>query len=313
MQDPPPEVAPNLYVEPDSVCQGDTFTLRKNLQQYPPPDWVVKYSFRGVSGPQIDITSTPDGKDHVLTAPSATTSGWQPGQYNVQGYATKVSAAPTASWWAILTSGFDINNAVSSPTFAAAIVATDMQYVIFGTGAAADEYINGSGAGVVVKVRGGPTGPFTVSGYTVGIGAWTTQAVATIGDAWAAASSQMNYGLFVDGGATLSGVWKAERHLIWTGFITVVQNLSSTATSTDLRSHARRTLDLIEATIEGRASNDVLDSQIDNTTFRRLTPDQLTNLHSYYSAKVRSEVAKARAKAGLSTGRNIYCRFTRPA
>ena len=103
-----------------------------------------------------------------------------------------------------------------------------------------------------------------------------------------------------------------KRTTIWEVYVRVTPDLSTTDAATDLRSHARRTLDAIEATIEGRAGNDILDSQIDNTTFRRLAPDQLLRLHSYYVAKVRSEEAKARALAGLATGRNILARFTTP-
>ena len=103
-----------------------------------------------------------------------------------------------------------------------------------------------------------------------------------------------------------------KRTTIWEVYVRVLPNLAVAAAGTDQRTHARRTLEAIEATIEGRAGDDILDSQIDNTTFRRLAPDQLLRLHSYYVAKVRSEEAKARALAGLATGRNILARFTTP-
>lgn len=100
------------------------------------------------------------------------------------------------------------------------------------------------------------------------------------------------------------------RETVSAGFLDVLPDLR-TATG-DVRSHARRTLDLIEALIEGRVSNDILESVIDNTRFTRMNPEQLLTAHSYYTAKVRSEEAKARAKQGLATGRLILTRFVTP-
>ena len=105
----------------------------------------------------------------------------------------------------------------------------------------------------------------------------------------------------------------AKRTTIFNLPFEVIDNLSATDAAVDLRSNAEKILEAIEATMLGRAGNDILDSQIDQTTFRRMTPEQLQTAHSYWSAKVRSERAQARAKAGLATGRTILTRFVRPA
>lgn len=102
----------------------------------------------------------------------------------------------------------------------------------------------------------------------------------------------------------------SDRETVQAGYVDILPDLK-TATG-DQRSHARRTLDLIEALIEGRATNDILESTIDNTRFTRMTPAQLLAAHSYYTAIVRKEEAKARVKNGLASGRTILYRFGRP-
>lgn len=94
------------------------------------------------------------------------------------------------------------------------------------------------------------------------------------------------------------------------GFVEVTPNLGGT--TGDIRSHARRMLDIIEALLEGRASTDILSSQIDNTHFTRMGFRDITEAHSYYTSQVRLEEAKARVKQGRATGRLIYARFSRP-
>lgn len=103
-----------------------------------------------------------------------------------------------------------------------------------------------------------------------------------------------------------------ERHTIYNGLLEVLRDLTTVTSSTDLRTHAQRTLDLIKITLEGRASDDILDSHIENTTFRRLTPDQLLLLKDRYEAEVRKEIAQARVRAGKASGRTILARFGRP-
>src|SRR6185369_6878745 len=67
---------------------------------------------------------------------------------------------------------------------------------------------------------------------------------------------------FVDNGTS--------RFQIYDGFIEALPSLSTIEDSVDLRSHVRKVLDNIEAVLEGRATHDVLESHIGDTTFRRL-------------------------------------------
>lgn len=103
-----------------------------------------------------------------------------------------------------------------------------------------------------------------------------------------------------------------DRHTIFEGFITIKPNLSEVDDDYDTRSHARKVLDAIEAVLEGRALDDVLDSTIEGVVIRRLTVEQLLLLRNRYLAEWKAEVARARVKDGRATGRNIFARFTEP-
>lgn len=106
---------------------------------------------------------------------------------------------------------------------------------------------------------------------------------------------------FVDNGSS--------RFQVYDGFIEALPNLSAIATAVDLRSHARKVLDNIEAVLEGRATHDVLESHIGDTTFRRLTPGQLMDMRNKYLVELDKEERRARVKAGKASGRKIYTRF----
>lgn len=114
--------------------------------------------------------------------------------------------------------------------------------------------------------------------------------------------------------AQLYAVNTNKRTTLWELPFEIRTNLFTTdATDSDLRSNAEKILEAIEITMLGRASNDILESHIDLTSFRRMTPEDLQKAHSYWSARVRSERALARSKAGLGTGRLILTRFVRPS
>lgn len=103
-----------------------------------------------------------------------------------------------------------------------------------------------------------------------------------------------------------------DRHTIFEGFIRIRPNLAVEDADYDTRSHAKRVLDLIEQVMEGRATDDVLDSTIEGVVIRRLPVDQLILLRDRYRAEYKAEVARAKVKDGRATGRLIFARFSRP-
>lgn len=91
------------------------------------------------------------------------------------------------------------------------------------------------------------------------------------------------------------------------GWIDILVNPAA-AGNKDHRSWARRTLDAVEATIEGRASNDQLAMSIGSRSISRIPLNELWQLKKNLEAEVRTE--EAASAAGL--GRNIKVRLTRP-
>lgn len=80
----------------------------------------------------------------------------------------------------------------------------------------------------------------------------------------------------------------------------------------DDRSHARRTLDAINAMIEGRASKAQKSHTIRDRTVEYLAPEELIKWRTYYAGLVASEEAARRRAAGLPDPRRRYVRFGRP-
>ena len=78
---------------------------------------------------------------------------------------------------------------------------------------------------------------------------------------------------------------------------TVKADLAAISTSQDLRSHARKTLDAIEATIEGRASLDQERYRINNRELYRTPLETLKKLRDQYRAEVSREEAKLSGKS----------------
>jgi hypothetical protein len=99
------------------------------------------------------------------------------------------------------------------------------------------------------------------------------------------------------------------RFQVYDGFIEALPDVSTIEDSVDLRSHARKVLENIESVLEGRATNDVLDSHIGETSFRRLTPQQLMDMRNKYLIELQKEEAIAKVKQGKRSGRRHLVRF----
>lgn len=96
---------------------------------------------------------------------------------------------------------------------------------------------------------------------------------------------------------------------IWEGRLEILPNLAAEAADYDPRTQARRTLDNINAVIEGRASSSVLKSKVNGTELERIPIADLLLLKDRYTQIVSREEAAAQGKPTRS---NIYTRFTSP-
>jgi hypothetical protein len=76
-------------------------------------------------------------------------------------------------------------------------------------------------------------------------------------------------------------------------------------------SHAQRCLQAIRARIEGRATSDQLTMQMGDVTLAYMTPTQLAEWESIFSARVSAELATARAAVGATSRGRILTEFVR--
>jgi len=97
-----------------------------------------------------------------------------------------------------------------------------------------------------------------------------------------------------------------ERYEVYRGAFEVIPD---TLTSVDLRSHARKTLQALEATIEGRATHDQLAISIRGRSISRMTADELTGWRDEYRAECAAEQAAELAAAGRGRNNKVVIRF----
>jgi hypothetical protein len=102
----------------------------------------------------------------------------------------------------------------------------------------------------------------------------------------------------------------AETFSVWSGPLEILVNLSTADPGYDVRTQARRTLDNIEAAIEGRATHDILNSEVEGTRIERIPIDQLLKLRDRYAAIVAAEEAVANPAARRR--RRILTKFMTP-
>lgn len=77
----------------------------------------------------------------------------------------------------------------------------------------------------------------------------------------------------------------------------------------DARSHARKTLEALEAVIEGRATSDVAQYEIAGRQLRYIPVPELLQLRDRYRADVAREDAAMAVSAGLPDRRRVFVRF----
>ena len=95
---------------------------------------------------------------------------------------------------------------------------------------------------------------------------------------------------------------------IWEGKLEVLPDLASTRTDFDARTQSRRTLDNINAVLEGRATSTILNSVVDGTALQRIPMADLLMLKDRYTAIVQLE---EQSHLGIEP-RNIFTRFRTP-
>ncbi|MEN8412360.1 hypothetical protein ABFP33_20620, partial [Acinetobacter bereziniae] len=81
------------------------------------------------------------------------------------------------------------------------------------------------------------------------------------------------------------------------GSVEVITDLAAVTGQVDTRSHAKKTLEALEAVIEGRATLDQERYRLNNRELFRTPLDILIKLRNQYRAEVSREIAKASGKS----------------
>lgn len=103
----------------------------------------------------------------------------------------------------------------------------------------------------------------------------------------------------------------AERHTISIGTTEILANVfENPDTASDTRSHERKVLDALRAMMEGKATRDQLEYEINGRRLTRLKPAEVIQWIEFYEAKVASQ-EDAEKPFGKRRGRNSYVSFSR--
>tara|TARA_R100000353_G_scaffold12915_1_gene13284 strand:- start:240 stop:830 length:591 start_codon:yes stop_codon:yes gene_type:complete len=99
----------------------------------------------------------------------------------------------------------------------------------------------------------------------------------------------------------------SQRIRVDTGRTTIVKNLANT--NADLRSHAKKVLDAVQAVLENRASVDQASFSIAGRSLSRMSIDELLSFRDKYKAEYLQEIKKARIKNKQRSGNTIEVKF----
>ncbi len=102
-----------------------------------------------------------------------------------------------------------------------------------------------------------------------------------------------------------------DRFQVWDGLLSILPNYAGGNVG-DVRTHARKVLDAIQAVLENRATQQVLEFTVEGTVLRKASVADLLMLRDRYTVVVRKEEERARARAGKATGRRILTQFVKP-
>jgi len=101
----------------------------------------------------------------------------------------------------------------------------------------------------------------------------------------------------------------SDRFQIDAGRVIVKPNFATS--DADPRSQVKRTLDALNATIEGNASDAVLTTTLNGVTIGQMSPQLLLEWRDAYAVLYRKELAEAARTAGKTVPETIGIRFTR--
>ena len=101
-----------------------------------------------------------------------------------------------------------------------------------------------------------------------------------------------------------------ERQRIFLNNLTVGINLPASAPDVDVKTHAQKMVELIQAVQSGKNRHDILESDVEGTRIKRLSPKELREEYNYWLQIRQNEVRVENSKNGRSNGRNRFAVFS---
>jgi hypothetical protein len=67
--------------EPETLTVGDSWTWKRNLEDYDPSTWTLTYRLIPQTGTAISFSGSDDDGEHLIDVPAATTAAYTSGEY----------------------------------------------------------------------------------------------------------------------------------------------------------------------------------------------------------------------------------------
>lgn len=108
-----------------------------------------------------------------------------------------------------------------------------------------------------------------------------------------------------------SGAWSWEAIITRTsdGKTATVSRGVTQFSDTETASHAQKVLAALEATLEGKATDDNLRIEIGGRTLEKMSPGELLKWRDQYKAEISRQIQADRVASGLGSGRKIKARI----
>ncbi|OGO35994.1 MAG: hypothetical protein A2Z03_01045 [Chloroflexi bacterium RBG_16_56_8] len=119
------------------------------------------------------------------------------------------------------------------------------------------------------------------------------------------AAGEWQWTAYVEKGADAT----LERYTVESGTVTIKPRLAAAGSTSDLRSHAQKMLDAIEAAMFGRATHAELSLTINGKAIQYLKPNELREERAYFRNEVAEEKRKEDIAQGKSSSRRIVTEF----
>lgn len=104
----------------------------------------------------------------------------------------------------------------------------------------------------------------------------------------------------------------SERQRIYINNLVVGINLPASAPDVDVKTHAQKMIELIQKVQTGKLAHDILESDVEGTRIKRMSPKELRDEYNYWLQIRKNEVRVANSKQGRSNGRNRFTVFSDP-